>query len=181
MDSPPCEYTARGWHLEGEERQGGFFTLDVRVAALPSVRLELLQRAALPPGGGPHTLNLDVSASVAGVVRQLAPLLARARVRTLCVPLNAYFQWEDSSFTLEGVLGALPASVACVRVRLRSFESRAGGMVRIREVLSGEAARHPVRLVMLFEPLPSEAEQERLRAMCRAQHPLVRLEIRELQ
>ncbi len=165
VERPPGRQTAEWWRLEGEERRGGFFTLDLSGGARGNGRV--LQRTVLPPGGGPHTLALEVKGDVAGELRQLAPLLAGTRVRTLCMSLAP--DWHSG---LGGVLAALPASVACARIRLRSVE-------QAREVLSGAAAGHAVHLVLLLDPLLSQEEQARLRAECESRQPLVRLEVGE--
>ncbi len=164
LDGPPDEANIEDWHLEGVEREAGFFSLDVAEGLRGKGRL--LQRTVLPPGGGPHTLKLElVECDVGGLVRRLAPLLAGTRVRTLCLELC-----HGGASGEGGVLAALPASVTCVRVAVEGEE-------QAMEMLSGAAARHPVALVLLFCGLSFEGERW-LMETCAARQPLVRLEVK---
>ncbi len=164
MDGPPRWDAVVHWLLQGEEQEASFFTLDVRAGAQGNLRL--LQQTVLPLGGGPRTLELRFRGDVRDVVQQLSPLLAGTRVRTLCADHHG-----DRVGGLGGVLATLPASLTCLRLGL-------SGVKHARKVLSGEAARHAVRLVLLFDSDGLSVAQEReLRELCASYQPLVRLQV----
>ncbi len=171
-DRLPSTLDAQRWSLTQQEQKRGLFKLSVQHADAALDSLPLLRRTVLPPGGGPHTLALSFGrgCEVTPTLQHLAPLLAGARVRTLCVSLS----WECGAFG--GVLSALPASVTRVRVEVEDA-------ALAREVLAGEAAAHALRVVVLLLPRDhegaqaAEEEEERkgLREVCAAHQPFVEL------
>ncbi len=173
-DGLPTALDAQRWSLTRQEQRRGFFKLSVQHAEAGLDSLPLLRRTVLPPGGGPHTLALSFGrgCEVTPTLQHLAPLLAGARVRTLCVSLS----WECGTFG--GVLGALPASVTRVRLEVEDAELA-------REVLAGEAATHLLRVVVLLlapggdgqlgEVEEEEEAWEGLREVCAARQPFVEL------
>ncbi len=182
VDMPPSEQNANGWCLDDESRQAGYFSLGVAGddGAVPLRQLH----AVLPPGGGPRTLQLDVTAAgAAAALRQLAPALAASRVRTLCIKLLYYSVGDDErSARLGGALCALPDSVACVRLRMAHPELQSSLTVA-EEILVGPAVRHPLTIVLQFRVLGgdglSHAQESRLRDLCAQRQPSMQLEILE--
>ncbi len=163
---PPSERAVRWWHLAGSPEQGkGFFVVEADGEQALARHASLLQRTVLAQGRGPHTLELKVTGSgLVSTLRRLAPLLAGTRVRTLCMTPRY------SSVSVGGLLGALPASVAHVRLLVYRVESA-------REVLSGPAAAHPLRLVLLFPRACIFDGERELRELCAARQPLVHLQV----
>ncbi len=162
LDQPPDEFAASGWRLGGEAQHKSFFVLDVRDGVRGNARL--LQRTVLPPGGGPHTLELllrDASA-----LREMAQLLVGTQVRTLCMDPDV----SDGFRGWGGVLAAVPPSVSCVRLQV-------GTMERVRELLLGKAARHAFTLVLLLSEKLSAGKERWLRDACASRQPLVKLEV----
>ncbi len=166
VDTPPHDEEVERWCLGAEGARGGFFELPVPSAEDVTALAALLRSTVLPQGGGPRTLALGDDwdeSSAAQVMQHLAPLLAGTRVRTLCLCL------EDHGEPVHGdVLSALPASVMSVHLTVRSVE-------QAREVLSGPAAMHALRVVVV---LPRGGQGvEGLRELCAAHQPLVQLEV----
>ncbi len=166
VDALPKDEDVKRWRLDAEEAQGGFFGLCLPHAAEVSAHVALLRRAVLPQGGGPRTLALEADwdeSSAEHVLQQLAPLLAGTRVRTLCLSFGGAFGRVRGD-----MLSALPASIASVRMCEASVEEAM-------EAVSGPAATHALRLVVL---LPRGAQDvEELREQCAATQPLVQLEV----
>ncbi len=174
VDAPPPALQAEFWCLGAEEaRQSPFFSLCVEGQGAVAAHAPLLRSMVLPQGGGPHTLEISLfdGHHLPPVVQQLATLLAGTRVRTLCMGALPHMRGP-----LGGVLSALPASIACVRLAVCSV----GKAI---EVVVGPAATHPLRLVVL---LPCGAggaeaggveEARELRELCAARQPLVLLEV----
>ncbi len=171
VDAPPTDAKVKRWCLDAEDEQGGFFQLWVDRAGAVAAHASLLRRTVLPQGGGPRTLELQVSlegAAATQLLQQLAPLLAGTRVRTLCMHIcRDEGHWTGGS--IEFHLSALPATIACFRLILDSVE-------QAREVMAGEKATHDLRLVVLLMSWDAEEERE-LRGLCTACQPLVRLEV----
>ncbi len=166
VDTPPSDATVKRWCLSEEEAQEGFFALEVQSAAVGGSHAALLRSTVLPQGGGPCTLALTLGEDcpVAPTLQQLAPLLAGTRVRTLCVGVS------QESGPVRGILSALPASITRARLHFGVHQARA--------VLSGPAATHALRLVVLLRCGGQFAEQQRkLQKLCAAHQPLVRLEV----
>ncbi len=166
---PPSERDARQWRLDGVgERLGGLFGLVADSAEAMLSYAQFLRQRMLPPGGGPHTLALHIHTGVALTLRQLAPLLAGTCVRTLCMGL-----WHESA-PLGDLLSALPPSVSCLRLMVNTVE-------QAREVVSGEAVAHRLRLVVLCTRSwcqSTAADEQQLGELCAAHQPLVELEVK---
>ncbi len=171
VDKPPPANAAEFWRLGAEEAQGGFFRLAVPSEGAATAHAPLLQRTVLPQGGGPRTLWLSVRGpyNLVPVVQELASLLAGTHVRALCTSMS----WEIVG--VWDLLSTLPACITSLHVRMSSVE-------HAREVLSGPAATHPLRLALVVRPLVASwsggvVEQRELRELCAAHQPLVRLEV----
>ncbi len=167
--APPHGEAIERWCLVSEA-QAGFFVLEVPSVSAVESNVPLLQRTVLAPDGGPRTLALEVASacSVPHALHCLAPLLAGTRVRTLCLSM------QSNGFGLEAMLGVLPPCIACVRL--------CGTVHQAREVVSGPAARHRLRLVVLlyrtpYEPPAFMDEKQELRELCAAHQRLVQLEV----
>ncbi len=167
VDAPPKGSLVARWRLGGEEQRLGFFPLFLLRPEAAVAWAPLLQRTALPPGGGPHTLELvlHVRCPLALTLRRLAPLMAGAGVRTLCM-------WLDREHVaLDGALAALPSGLACLRLSVEDAE-------HAEEVLRAHEVAHPLRtLVLLLRSAMPEGEaqqvERRLRELCAAHQPLV--------
>ncbi len=170
VDTPPRAAMVKAWRLGGEERLGGFFRLGVQGAPALVAHAELLRSTLLAPDAGPHTLEVMVASgqnaeTPASVARQVLPLLAGTRVRTLCM-------WLGSELgALRGFLGTLPANVTCLRLHVTTLEDAT-------ELVFGEAVAHPLRLVLLVLPRwRAFGDEKRLRALCAAHQPMLELEV----
>ncbi len=161
-DAPPSSGQAKDWCLGDEERQAGFFTLNVAHAGALAAHAPLLRQTLLAPGGGPHTLEVSVASelghSVAPLACQVAPLLAGTRVSTLCLRVGR------EAGVWQGLLSALPASIACVRLCVDTVQPAV-------QVLSGEPATHPLCVVLIN----AGGSEQQLRALCAAHQPLVQV------
>ncbi len=167
VDAPPGETTDWEWRLGDEERRGGrVFRLGVRDTDALAAHAPLLRQTLFSPGGGPHTLELVTEAvcHVEAITLQLAPLLEGTRVRTLCV------QMGEGVDGWRGLLGALPASITCVRLGMRMMQQAA-------EVVSGDAVTRPLRVALRLLHNATENDKEELRELCAAHQPLVELEV----
>ncbi len=169
VDTPPDDTMIECWRLGAEEARGGFFGLNAQNEGVLAACASLLRQMVLPPGGGPCTLELlqPLDAYMERTIQQLAPLLVGTRMRTLCT-MAGLFDVRG----LRGVLVALPACITCLHLRAFSVE-------HAREVVSGPAATHALRLVVVMELHSSDpdAEERELRELCAARQQLVRLEV----
>ncbi len=160
---PPSEWMAKHWQLGPEERRGGCFSLGVFSERALISHAALVRPAVRRRRGGPHTLvTVDCTINTARTLQRLAPLLVGTRVRTLCVSVGLQLG------PVGAMLSALPASVTCLRLRSCS-------VWQAWAVLLGQAAAHPLRVVLLGRF--KEEEQRRLRELCAARQPLVQLEV----
>ncbi len=161
---PPSQESVDKWKLAGtQEQRRAWFGLAVWTKASGvAAYARLLRSMVLPPGGGPHAMEL-LGHHVLRVLRQLEPLLVATRVRTLCVDLGY------GPGPVGGVLSALPASVTCMRLKVGTVE-------QAREVLSGPDVARPLRLVVLLPHSCTVADEQQVRELCAARQPSVDLE-----